>query len=240
MATNIYKTKDNHYFHLHGSMNPEPSQDAIGVPHNKDCASFEESIAPYVEAIAQITSDELQHRVTDTFQQAGTICHTTSEYAASEHGKANAKAGLYEIHARPNPSQLPAWWASTSSTSPSRPLAGLKVVDLTRIIAAPAVTRGLAELGASIMRVTPPHQPDLSSLHPDLNWGKWNSSLDLRKLEDRQLLKELILEADVVVLGYRPGKLEKYGFGVQDIVDICSERKQGIIVAQENCYGWYG
>ncbi|TVY50599.1 hypothetical protein LCER1_G007668 [Lachnellula cervina] len=90
------------------------------------------------------------------------------------------------------------------------------------------------------MRVTAPHQPDLSSLHPDLNWGKWNSSLDLRKPEDRQLLKDLILEADVVVSGYRPGKLEQYGFGVKDIVDLCSEREKGIIVAQENCYGWYG
>ncbi|TVY21168.1 Succinyl-CoA--D-citramalate CoA-transferase [Lachnellula arida] len=90
------------------------------------------------------------------------------------------------------------------------------------------------------MRVTAPHQPDLSALHPDLNWGKWNSSLDLRKPEDRQLLKALVLEADVVVTGYRPGVLEKYGFGVKDIVDICSEREKGIIVAQENCYGWHG
>lgn len=240
MATNIYKTIDNRYFHLHGSMNPEPSQNAIGVPHNKDCATFEESIAPYVEAVAKLSSDELQHRVTDIYRQAGTICHTVSEYAESAHGKSNAKVGLYEVHARPNPSQPLTWWKSTASTSPSRPLAGLKVVDLTRIIAAPAVTRGLAELGASIMRVTAPHQPDLSSLHPDLNWGKWNSSLDLRTLEDRQLLKGLILEADVVVTGYRPGVLEKYGFGVQDIVDLCKDRKEGIIVAQENCYGWYG
>ncbi|TVY21169.1 hypothetical protein LARI1_G001481 [Lachnellula arida] len=128
MATNIYKTKDNRYFHLHGSMNPEPSQDAVGVPHNKDCATFQESIAPYVEAVAQLTSSELQHRATDVFKQAGTICYSASEYAESAHGKANANAGLYEVHARPNPAQPPTWWTPTPSTSPSRPLAGLKVV----------------------------------------------------------------------------------------------------------------
>ena len=240
MATNIYKTKDDRYFHLHGSMNPEPSQDAVGVPHQMDCATFEESIAPYIKAVSQITSEDLQHRAANEFRQAGTICYTASEYAATEHGKANAKVGLYEVHAKPNSSQPPCWWTSVASPGPSRPLAGLKVVDLTRIIAAPAVTRGLAELGASIMRVTAPHQPDLSALHPDLNWGKWNSYLDLREHQNRITLKDLIMQADVVVSGYRPGVLEKYGFGVEDIVEMCSHREKGIIVARENCYGWYG
>ena len=240
LATNIYKTKDGRFFHLHGSMNPEPSLDSVGLPHTMETASFEEGIAPYVRALSQIDSDDMQRRAADEYRQAGTICYSTEEYASSEHGKANANVGLYEISPKPNPSQKPGWWESVPSTGAERPLAGLKVVDLTRIIAAPAITRGLAEMGASVMRITGPHLPDLSQVHPDLNWGKWNACLDLRQCSDRMALKELILDADVVVMGYRPGVMEKYGFGPEDIIDMCKYRQNGVIVARENCYGWHG
>ena len=90
------------------------------------------------------------------------------------------------------------------------------------------------------MRVTAPHQPDMSVLHPDLNQGKWTTILDLREESDRQKLRELILDADVVVQGYRPGVLEKYGFGRDDILELCKHRERGIIYARENCFGWNG
>ncbi|KAI9743701.1 MAG: hypothetical protein M1818_003017 [Claussenomyces sp. TS43310] len=239
-ATNIYKTRDGRFFHLHGSLNPEPTLDSIGLPHQMDAGSVEEARAPFVDALSKINSDEMQKLASETFKQAGTICWTTEEYAESEHGKANAHIGLYEIHARPNAAQGPCWWPPIQQTSAQRPLAGLRVVDLSRIIAAPAITRGLAEMGASVMRVTAPHVPDASMLHVDLNWGKWNSCLDLRRPEDRVALKALIMKADVVVSGYRPGVLDKYGFGVEDILDMCKHRENGIIVARENCYGWQG
>jgi crotonobetainyl-CoA:carnitine CoA-transferase CaiB-like acyl-CoA transferase len=90
---------------------------------------------------------------------------------------------------------------------------GLKVVDLSRVIAAPTVTRGLAELGASIMRVTSSAVCDTAILHIDLNWEKWNCNLDLRIEEHRDRHREFILDADAVVQGYRPCLLDKYGFG---------------------------
>lgn len=120
--------------------------------------------------------------MSDEYKQAGTICWTTEEYQNGEHGKANAHIRLYEIHEALNDQQPPCWWPESPQTSPKRPLASLKVVDLTMIIAAPAVTRGLAELGASIMQITAAH-PDMSALHPDLNWGKWNAHFDFRKEE---------------------------------------------------------
>ena len=190
--------------------------------------------------MSEIDSAEMQKRATEIFKQAGTICYTIEEYKQSEHGKANSQVGLYEIYSKPNSVQPATWWPSSPQTGAARPLAGLKVVDLTRIIAAPAVTRGLAEMGASVMRITAEHLPDFSQLHPDLNWGKWNAFLDLRKKEDRATLKKLVLEADVVVSGYRPGIMEKYGFGCADILEICKDRTRGIIVARENCYGWHG
>lgn len=182
----------------------------------------------------------MQHRATDLYGQAGTICWTIDEYRASEHGKANAHVGLYEIHHHDNPRQAPGWWVSSPATSPNRPLAGLKVVELGRAVAAPTISRGLAELGASVMRITARHITDLSSVHPDLNWGKWNCSLDFREGEDRKTARELIKDADVFIQGYRPGVLEKYGFGEQNILDLATQRSSGIIYVRENCYGWSG
>jgi crotonobetainyl-CoA:carnitine CoA-transferase CaiB-like acyl-CoA transferase len=125
-------------------------------------------------------------------------------------------------------------------TGVKRPLAGLKVLDITRVIAAPSITRGLAEMGASVMRVTASHLVDFSSLHCDLNWGKWNTCLDLRKTEDREKMRKLILDADVVVEGYRPGVLDKWGLGKDNVLKICEGRNRGVIYVRENCYGWNG
>jgi hypothetical protein len=221
-------------------MNPDPTLESLGLPKGMQCATMEDSWEPFVEAVGKHTAPEMQHIETDLFKQAGTICWTTDEYRNSEHGRANSHVGLYEIHSRPNPIQKPCWWPDTPTASPARPLAGLKVVDLTRVIAGPAISRGLAELGASVMRITASHLPDMSALHPDLNHGKWNASLDLRRDEDRRKLRELILEADVFLQGYRPGVLDQYGFGERDVVDLCKERGRGIIYARENCYGWQG
>ena len=239
-ATNIYQCKDGRYFHLHGSMNAGPTQDSLSLPHTMDVTSYEESCKPYQEKVAQIDSEEIQKLASDAYKQAGTICWTTEEFKNSEHGKANAHVGLYEVHPVENQKQPPCWWPEIPETCPARPLAGLKVVDLTRVIAAPAVTRGLAELGASVMRITASHITDMSGLHCDLNWGKWNASLDFRKEGDREKLRALVREADIVVQGYRPGVLDKYGFSFEGLLDLTKDRERGLIVVRENCYGWYG
>lgn len=189
-------------------------------------------------------------------KQAGTICNTTDEFKQSEHGKANAHVGLFELEhyqhhddssAATTGTQQPTWWPTPTAPQspvpgPRRPLAGLKVVDITRIIAGPAISRGLAELGASVMRVIGPHLPDFSMLHPDLNHGKWNTCLDLRTEEGREKLRALVLDADVFLQGYRPGVLDKYGFGEGDVIEMCRARKgrAGIIYVAENCYGFHG
>ncbi|KAJ4292790.1 hypothetical protein N0V90_009453 [Kalmusia sp. IMI 367209] len=239
-ATNIYRCKDGRYFHIHGSMNPAPTQDSLGLPHSMNVASVEDSWKPYEEKVAQIESEEMQKLASDVHKQAGTICWTIDEYKNSEHGKANAHVGLYEVHLVKNEKQPRCWWPEIPETSASRPLAGLKVVDLTRVIAAPAVTRGLAEMGASVMRVTASHITDMSVLHCDLSWGKWTSHLDFREETDREKLRALVREADVVVQGYRPGVLDKYGFSPDGLLELTKDRERGLIVVRENCYGWYG
>lgn len=220
-------------------MNSEPTQKSLNLPRDQDLDA-ENAWKPYQEKLDQINSVEMQKLASDVYKQAGTVCWTPEEFRNSNHGKANSHIGLYEIHDVKNTKQRPCWWPGNLETSPKRPLAGLKVVDLTRVIAAPAVTRGLAELGASVMRITASHITDMSSLHVDLSWGKWNANLDFRKEEDCEKLRELVREADVVVQGYRPGVLDKYGFSLDGLLELTKDRERGLIVARENCYGWYG
>lgn len=240
-VTSIYRTKDDRFFHIHGSMNPDPMLKALDLPSDMPITNMDEVFEPFQKTALKYTAEELQS-LADTNRQAGTICWTKEDFKKTEHGQANADVSLFEIKEHPSASQAPGWWPSVPGVeeSASRPLAGLKVVDLTRVIAGPAVSRGLAELGASVMRVTAPHLCDMSVLHPDLNHGKWNAYLDLRSEADRATLRELVLEADVFVQGYRPGVLEKYGIGEQDVLEMCRERGRGIIYCGENCYGWQG
>ncbi|KAJ2978851.1 hypothetical protein NUW58_g7363 [Xylaria curta] len=95
-------------------------------------------------------------------------------------------------------------------------------------------------MGASVMRITSPLITDLSALHQDLNWGKWNASLHLKDESDKEKLRALIREADIVVDGYRPGVMERLGFGREAIFDLVKDRERGIIHVRENCYGWHG
>jgi crotonobetainyl-CoA:carnitine CoA-transferase CaiB-like acyl-CoA transferase len=244
LATNIYKCADGRFFQAHGSLNPTPTLLNVGLPAEADADKetnvYEDAVKPFNEAFGNIDSETLQ-QITDETRQAGTICYTVEEFLNSEHGKANAHVGLWEIRETANKLQGPCWWETPVSQSGiSRPLAGVKVVDLTRIIAGPSITRSLAELGASVMRCTAPHLPDVVSLQADLNWGKWNCSIDLREQGDREKLKLLIEEADVVVQGYRPGTLDKFGFGEDDIIKMSEQRSKGIIYVRENSYGWHG
>ena len=232
LATNIYKTKDGRYFHLHGSMNPEPTLTALGMSLEGEEGDTYTSVVERIQnVVAQWDSKDIDNTMNEKFRQAGTIAWTTDEYFASAHGQASGKVGLYEI-TKDAGSNQPASGGPESDNlpaSPKRPLAGLKVVDLTRVIASPAIGRGLAELGASVMRITSPQITDMSALHQDLNWGKWNCRLHLKDEADKEKLRALIREADVVVDGYRPGVMERNGFSREAIFELVKDRGRGII-----------
>lgn len=265
LATNIYRTKDRRYYHCHGmstdvgasavrhcglltvsigSMNPEPTLTALGMSlEGQEGDTYDSVVERIQQVVAHHDSSSLDKLMNEQCRQAGTIAWTVDEFLKSEHGKANDHVRLYEIKKIEGQSQPASWWPDSPSmpSSPQRPLAGLKVVDLTRVIAAPTITRSLAEMGASVMRVTSPNVTDMSGLHQDLNWGKWNCSLDLKKnAEDREKLATLIKEADVVVEGYRPGAMARNGFSRDDIFELVKDRGRGIIHVRENCYGWNG
>lgn len=118
--------------------------------------------------------------------------------------------------------------------TPLLPAAGLHVLDLTRVIAGPVATRTLALLGADVLRVDPPHLPELPDQHADTGFGKRSATLDLAT--DRRTFEELLAAADVVVTGYRPGALDRFGLSPEALV----ERRPGLVVAQLSAWGAYG
>ncbi|MFD4791205.1 CoA transferase, partial [Streptomyces sp. NPDC058459] len=119
-------------------------------------------------------------------------------------------------------------------SEPLLPAAGLRVLDLTRVIAGPVATRTLALLGADVLRVDAPGLPELADQHTDTGFGKRSATLGLDV--DRQVLEELLASADVVVTGYRPGTLDRFGLSPEAL----AERYPGLIVAQLSAWGAYG
>ncbi|MFG2975808.1 CoA transferase [Streptomyces sp. NPDC048331] len=115
-----------------------------------------------------------------------------------------------------------------------RPAAGVRVLDLTRVIAGPVATRTLGLLGADVLRIDPPGLPEADDAYADTGFGKRSALLDLAAAEDRAVFERLLAEADVVVAGYRPGALERYGFGARELL----ERWPGLVVAELCAWGW--
>ncbi|MFD8632191.1 CoA transferase [Streptomyces sp. NPDC059533] len=115
-----------------------------------------------------------------------------------------------------------------------RPAAGVRVLDLTRVIAGPVATRTLGLLGADVLRIDSPRLPEADDAFADTGFGKRSARLDLGVAGDRAVFEGLLAEADVVVSGYRPGALERYGFGAAELL----ERWPGLVVAELCAWGW--
>jgi crotonobetainyl-CoA:carnitine CoA-transferase CaiB-like acyl-CoA transferase len=117
-----------------------------------------------------------------------------------------------------------------------RPLAGLRAVELTRIIAGPVSGRSLAAHGAEVMLVTGPHLPSIPTLVVDTGRGKRSAALDLREEEGREALRDLIRGADLFTQGYRPGALAARGFGPEEVAAL----RPGIVCVSLSAYGRLG
>ncbi|MEU7552558.1 CoA transferase [Streptomyces sp. NPDC044571] len=116
------------------------------------------------------------------------------------------------------------------------PATGVRVLDLTRVIAGPVATRTLGLLGADVLRIDPPGLPEADDAYADTGFGKRSALLDLARADDRAVLEGLLAEADVVVSGYRPGALARYGLGSEELL----ERWPGLVVAELCAWGWRG
>ncbi|MFI1952898.1 CoA transferase [Streptomyces xinghaiensis] len=108
------------------------------------------------------------------------------------------------------------------------PASGVRVLDLTRVIAGPVATRTLALLGADVLRVDPPGIREFADAHADTGMGKRSALLDLSSPGGRGTFEDLLASADVLITGYRPGALDRHGLSPEALF----ERRPGLIVAQ--------
>lgn len=131
------------------------------------------------------------------------------------------------------PTPLPA-------TDDKRLLSGVKVLELCRIIAGPIVTRILGEYGADVLKITSPNLSDVPFFQVDGNMGKHAADLDLKTPEGRAAFEELVADVDIVVDGYRPGALEKLGYGATFMTELARKRGKGVVYVNENCFGYVG
>ncbi|EAR25376.1 hypothetical protein A20C1_03896 [marine actinobacterium PHSC20C1] len=126
--------------------------------------------------------------------------------------------------------------AGLAETTVDAPLAGLRVLDLSRVIAGPVASRTLALWGAEVLRIDSPRHPEIGWQHLDTGAGKRSALLDLDDDNERAAFERLLETADVVLTAYRPGSLDKFGLSPAAL----AERRPGIIVGRLSAWGTVG
>jgi crotonobetainyl-CoA:carnitine CoA-transferase CaiB-like acyl-CoA transferase len=117
------------------------------------------------------------------------------------------------------------------NTEVDAPTRGLRILDVTRVLAGPVATRTLALWGADVLRLDSPRHPEMPWQHLDTGAGKRSAIVDFDT--DRKVLDQLVRTADVVVTGYRPGSLDRYGLSPAAL----AKRRPGIVVARISAWG---
>jgi len=160
---------------------------------------------------------------------AGGMARTHAEWAKHPQGVAVAALPLMEIvrigDSAPEP--LPAG---------DRPLSGIRVLDLTRVLAGPTCARTLAEHGADVLRITGAHLPSLGYQELDTGHGKLAAHLDLRDAGNVDTLRGLVRKADVFSQGYRPGTLAGRGLSPEELAAI----RPGLVYVSLCAFGHTG
>jgi len=216
-----YPTKDGRWFLPH-----------FGIQHLKErvlrvlkCEATPEQVA---STLLQWNAQELEDAIADV-NACGGMIRTNDEWLAHPQGQALAVQPVVEIEKigdsdpEPFPEQGPA-------------LSGIRVLDLTRILAGPVAARTCAEHGADVLMVAAKHTPQIKNFVVDLSHGKRSCYLDLNNSGEAEQLRNLVRDGDVFSQGYRPGVLAARGFGAEELAAV----RPGLIYTSINCYGQDG
>jgi len=198
----FYPTRDGRWSYLHCNF---PNHRAValkvlGVPEDRTAVA---------KAVTQWNAQDLEEAIIAS-KGAGGMVRSAAEWADHPQARAIAALPVIEIvkigDSAPEP--LPAG---------DRPLHGIRVVDITRVLAGPTCARTLAEHGAEVMKITASHLPNLGYQEWDTGHGKLSAQLDLREPAALDTLRELIRQADVFSQGYRPGSLGARGLSPEEL-----------------------
>ncbi len=202
------------------------------APHHRAAALAVLGVLPEREAVARSVAASKAEELQDAVVRAGgcaAAMHSLQEWRI--HPQGAAVTGEPLVHFDHCADRNESKWQPGSS----QPLQGLRVLDLTRVLAGPVATRFLAAFGAQVLRIDPPEW-DEPAVVPDVTVGKRCARLDLRTSPDRAVFEQLLQGTDVLVHGYRADALAAMGFGA----DRRRELRPGLIDISLNAYGWSG
>jgi len=200
--TGLYPTGDGRHVFLHCNFahHREGVLRLLGAPPERDALA---------RAVAARGGQELEDAVAAA-GLCGALTRSPEEWSRHPQGRALAVLAPVTIERIGDGPPMP-------PRGGARPLAGIRVLDLTRVLAGPTCGRTLAAHGAEVMRIAGPHLPFSPVLVMDTGHGKRSAFVDLRSERGRAELRALAVEADVFVQSYRPGALAARGFGPRDI-----------------------
>jgi crotonobetainyl-CoA:carnitine CoA-transferase CaiB-like acyl-CoA transferase len=217
----VYPAKAGRWSYLHCNF---PNHRAaalrvLGVPEDREAVR---------KAVAEWDALELEEAIIAA-KGAGGMVRTMDEWAKHPQAAAIASLPLMEIVKIGDspPEKLP---------DGDRPLSGVRVLDLTRVLAGPTCARTLAEHGADVLKITGAHLPNLGYQEYDTGHGKLSAHLDLREPRDLATLRELVREADVFSQGYRPGALANRGLSPEALAQL----RPGIVFVSLSAFGHVG
>jgi crotonobetainyl-CoA:carnitine CoA-transferase CaiB-like acyl-CoA transferase len=217
-VTQPWRTADGRWFLPHFNL-PHLERRVLDV---LECESTSASVSA---AVGRWNADALETAIAEA-QACGGKVGAAEEWLAHPQGAYLATRPVVEITKIADGEREPL-------PPGDRPLSGVRVLDLTRILASPTASRTLAEHGAHVLMVASQALPQVPEFVRDLSHGKRSCFLDLRRAEEAERLAALVCEADMFVNGYRPGRLGERGFGLEELVRL----RPGLIVVSINCFG---
>ncbi|MBX4270056.1 CoA transferase [Clostridium estertheticum] len=220
-VTQPWKAADDRWFLPHFNL-PHLQERVLGV---LKCENTPEGVA---KAVSQWKAEDLDAAIAGVNATGGMV-FTPEEWLKHPQGAYLASVPVVEITkiADSSPEPLP------NGSEASEPLSGIRVLDLTRILAGPTAGIGMAEHGADVLMVTSPSLPQVPAFIRDTSHGKRSCFLDYKDADQAERLKELAKEADVFIEGYRPHCMEVHGFGPEDLAAL----RPGIVYISVNCFG---
>ncbi|OKL60683.1 hypothetical protein UA08_04209 [Talaromyces atroroseus] len=238
MSANLYRTKDGKFFHIHGSLEATTTLNMIGLEgHRPDLTDYQKIIKTIEDRVESFTAAELE-KMNAEKRQAGVTAYKHEDFVKTPHGQLNTQEPPWSVTQLQG--NIPSTEFPASRNGSRKILEGIKVLELCRIIAGPTITRILAEYGANVLKITSPNLSDVPFFQVDGNMGKHAADLDLKTAEGRRKFEKLLADVDVFVDGYRPGALEKLGYGPDKLAELAEKRGKGIIYVNENCFGYKG
>ena len=207
------------YLHCNFPNHRAAALSVLGVPEDRDAVR---------KAVARWDALELEEAIIAA-NGAGGMVRTMEEWAKHPQAAAIDSLPLMEIVKIGDslPEGLPGG---------DRPLSGVRVLDLTRVLAGPTCARTLAEHGADVMKITGAHLPNIGYQEYDTGHGKLSAHLDLREQQDLETLQGLVRNADVFSQGYRPGTLGERGLSPEALAEL----RPGIVYVSLSAFSHLG